>query len=689
MTLSRWHCRSYYTSLATTSCKFNPSCISNLEIDGQGDIPLLNIRSIPSTENLNQEFCRIPSLGPSRDEGFRPSNSQENSSNNHLSAIRSVITGDTTRLLHLIAMLKVSANAASSQGITLLHWAAINDNVDVARLLLSLGADFRLTTMKGHSVLHSAVYNGAANCLKLFLKIFLEPKSMILLGFIMKHLGWLVVEEMLQQRNKSNRTPVHVACLWKSVEVVNLLLTDNLDKIVAKTYNSKKRNVAIALRETSKRTLFWRIGRGTILHEMATMKCNFSCSTENLSSLKYGDELEALKVKMYLLDWCSTIETSTKRCPKCDEAQLKVVKIILRCCPELFVMRDVLGQTALMCAVIDGAVALTQAFLIYKSDKESVDPDFRTVLHHAAARGKLHEVRLLLECGASIKKQDSCGATPMHYAAIGGFCSTLELLYKASKYTDELRTNNGHNAFMWAAMNGTDISIRTMIDVSPGVSEEDCDKQGCNALHLAAAGDHIEVINTLLTHEWDAEKRNKLGETPLLVAVKNGSTRAVRRLLQAGVDCYTQDKFNNTALHLAADSDSKMESLRQLLNYSSDSSLINVQNNTGQTALHCAAEHNAVQNSSNVNCYSAADNQTTLSLALEVKNYILASFLEKSGAMLASEIEDIAARMCDRWYRAQSMSRCCRHAAKCLNLQGPVFSDHRSNECLTALHTVL
>ncbi|CAG9533026.1 unnamed protein product [Cercopithifilaria johnstoni] len=437
---------------------------------------------------------------------------------------------------------------------------------------------------------------------------------------------------------------------------------------------------------------------------MAAMKCSFACFTKSL--LEHNNKLETTDLKMYLLGGCTTVETFEKRCPQCDKAQLEVARVILRCCPELVLLRNVLGQTVLMCSVINDAVSLTKALLVYRGGKKqwlnkqlkSIDSDFHTALHHAAVGGKLRQIVLLLECGASVTRQDSYGATPMHYAAIRGFCATLRLLYEANKFTDEVRTNNGHSALMWAAMNGMDMSIRTMIDANSVINQEDCDTLGCTALHLAAAGDHVEVINTLLFFKWNVEKRNKLGETPLVVAAKNGSAKAVRRFLHAGVDYSSQDRFNNTALHMAADSDSKKETLRQLLHYLKDSSLLNMRNDMGQTPLHRATEHSAVQcvryllrcgadplirdnrgwdplmvaiqqgcwstiilmlkNSSNINCYSAADNQTTLSLALENKNYILASFLETNGALLASEIQDMAARIIQRWYRARSASRC-------------------------------
>lgn len=78
----------------------------------------------------------------------------------------------------------------------------------------------------------------------------------------MKYFGWVVVEEMLQQCNQDNQTPVHIACFWNNMEAMNLLLTDDLNKIVNKIYYSTNRiNIAVALRDASKRTLFWRIER--------------------------------------------------------------------------------------------------------------------------------------------------------------------------------------------------------------------------------------------------------------------------------------------------------------------------------------------------------------------------------------------------------------------------------------------
>ncbi|EFO22375.2 hypothetical protein LOAG_06112 [Loa loa] len=269
------------TSTRANLYGFNLSNVNNSEGDNDDSALLLNVRFIPNTEDMYREFCNVSKLNSSNDEGFRSSISQGTSTNNHLSAIRAAITGDALQLLYLINILKVSVNTANSQGITLLHWATANDHIAVVQLLLSLGADFRLTTVKSRSVLHTAACNDATSCLKLFLKLSFEQEKTdgmkrnscgTLNKFILQrdfngdnllHLACrLRKKRCLKQCNQDNQTPVHVACLWNSVEAADLLLTDNLNKIVNKICNLTKRtNIAIALRETSRRALFWKIGR--------------------------------------------------------------------------------------------------------------------------------------------------------------------------------------------------------------------------------------------------------------------------------------------------------------------------------------------------------------------------------------------------------------------------------------------
>ncbi|VDN01051.1 unnamed protein product [Thelazia callipaeda] len=600
--------------------------------------------------------------------------------------------------------LKIFTNLASLQEKSMLHLAIANDRVAVTQLLLSLGADLQQITMKGRSLLHIAVINDAAKCLMFLLTSFREKEKykgredgwIPTTKFIMhcdsngenllhlacrlrrnrclkadhtvKQCGWLTLEEMLQQCNHNKQTPIHVACLSKSVVTVNFLLTSHLNKFLTKICKLKESHfIANTLRDVSVRTLLWRIERGTILHELTAMKCNSAYSFDkHLSS-----SLNLLKLDVY------------------DE------------CRRVFHTLSIFNN---------------KKWAILKQSKKFklVDPIFHTALHHAALWGRLLQIKILLKCGASLKEQDEYGATPMHHAAIRGHAETLKLLYKANKFKDEIVTNSGHNAFMWAAMHGFDSSIRTMLDTNPAISREDYDRNGCTALHLAANYDHVGVVSTLLAFNWNLEKQNKFGQTPLLLAAKNGCSATVRRLLRAGANYAVEDKSKNNVLHLVADSDSKQETLLELLNFTNNSTVINSRNNMGKTPLHIAAECNSVQcirclfeygadplvkdyrgwdpfmvaiqrgcwstiivmiksnlldfrifhpvhficvlhnlkselviviiffrNPSSSTCYSTVNRFTTLSLALEMKNFILASFLEANSE---NEIKDVAAR---------------------------------------------
>lgn len=65
--------------------------------------------------------------------------------------------------------------------------------------------------------------------------------------------------------------------------------------------------------------------RGTVLHEMAIMKCSFACFTENSLSLLEYHKLEAADPKMYILAKCGATETFGKRCLKCDKGLVSLL----------------------------------------------------------------------------------------------------------------------------------------------------------------------------------------------------------------------------------------------------------------------------------------------------------------------------------------------------------------------------
>lgn len=658
-----------------------------------------------------------------------------------LIGLRAASAGDLPKLEYSIVKLGVPVNAQTVDGLTMLHNAIRGDHLECVKFLMQYGADIRKMTARGRTAVHIAARSSAALSLKLILLRLCNEEKMrsnklnglfgksqdrysfllvgdengdtplhlacrqrskrclkMLMQCIIKYVGWPAAEEALQERNKLSQAPLHVSCMWRSLEAAEILLTSECTKMITDVCPyMKKKKISKALRFASISTLKWEIRMGSLLFELAAIKC--SCPDETASFLSQrtspagGERLSFQGQAQYTDD---DVDLPERRCQSCDRVLTAVVTLLHAQCPQLVHLRGKKGQTALVYAVIHDAVGVVSALLAAGVDIEATDLNNRTALHHAASYGVSRQVAMLLSHGASPSQQDFRGATPMHYAALRAYTSCLRSLYQANKLTD-VKNANGHTAFMWAAMHGVDLSLITMLEANPVLSRQERDSAGRTALHLAAANDHFETVKVLVRSGFDAEEKNSKGQTALLVAASCGCVNAVHSLLDCGADIFSLDKDGNSALHLASRSDSSHEILLELLTWLQDHSVLNLRNSQNKTPLHCAVEGNAVscvrslvqngadihvrdfrgrdammvatergfwpiltilaKSSPNVNCYSSFEGHSTLSLALEQHNFALGSFLRTSGAKMPREIVVDAAQKIQRWYRSRMFMR--------------------------------
>lgn len=78
------------------------------------------------------------------------------------------------------------------------------------------------------------------------------------------------------------------------------------------------------------------------------------------------------------------------------------------------------------------------------------------------------------------------------------------------------------------------------------------DEGGRNALHLAAAGGHSDVVAALLLARWDVNAQDSAGYTAIQRAAAEGHVEVVKQLIKHGANVNIQDKvYGNTALHEA------------------------------------------------------------------------------------------------------------------------------------------
>ena len=165
----------------------------------------------------------------------------------------------------------------------------------------------------------------------------------------------------------------------------------------------------------------------------------------------------------------------------------------------------------------------------------------RTPLHHAAARGRLRMVELLLELGADPNATDATGATALTTASQErADAAVVSALLAAGTRLDLLTAVNTGRLPEAEAMLRDDPSR-----IGP-------DGADTIALHLAVSKRNLATIRWLIAHGIAVNAKRSVWDcnhTALHMTVESGASEIARLLLEAGADPNIRDdKFQATAL---------------------------------------------------------------------------------------------------------------------------------------------
>ena len=263
--------------------------------------------------------------------------------------------------------------------------------------------------------------------------------------------------------------------------------------------------------------------------------------------------------------------------------EIDCLKILLEAGAEVNALSSFLS-TPFLDACRSGMIEAMTILLEHGADPHARDRSGLTALHQAADSGSLEAVALLLEQGVAIDLRDGGGVTPFLCAARSGSDSVLQVLLDQGA---DLRAVDGYgdNALLMAARNeqfrvakflvrkGLKPNFRSpATDQTPlmaasgqynpqllawlikrGAGVNDQDMEGKTPLHhlLASKPMTMTGLRRLLTAGAQPERRDRQGETPLMVAAGVGSIPSVRVLLERGVDVNAVDHRGNSPLMFA------------------------------------------------------------------------------------------------------------------------------------------
>jgi len=301
-------------------------------------------------------------------------------------------------------------------------------------------------------------------------------------------------------------------------------------------------------------------------------------------------------------------------------------------------VKDHREEAPLHAAVRTGNVELVEALLHHKTTNVNVEGRNKyTPLHNAAHlehRNALEICQKLLDCGAKVTARGMDHMTPLSVAAQKGAADIMALFFKkcnevqrATKQQQELiygvdfegssllhlavdsgvlkavklcldygcsvtavkRLDGGTPIHLACRLGALEI-LQCLYEHEPGAFQYPLvDKEAMTPLHRCAMYNHVGVVQFLVHHRVDLNPRDREKCTPLLLAAAHGCSAVVSLLLENGADVTCEDEKRRTALHWAVGQDKTIERLLKDSQVQ-ELKLVNLQDSTGATALHYAAQ---------------------------------------------------------------------------------------------------
>lgn len=216
-------------------------------------------------------------------------------------------------------------------------------------------------------------------------------------------------------------------------------------------------------------------------------------------------------------------------------------------------------------------------------------------LHQLAKNGDVAAIeRLLVENNESINELDANGMTPLHYAAARGHIEIVRTLLTQNNLDINVKTPITHITPLHYAATHGHVEIIKLLLATRNIIADTQDQNGSTALHYAVVLDHVEAVKLLIGMH---NLVNNSGMHAIHCAAEHGSVATLQYMLEhcADIDIDLSDNQGNTAIHSCCRHFKKdtLASVLQIL--AEHNANVDLQNLTGETALHILAGNGNVK----------------------------------------------------------------------------------------------
>ncbi len=171
------------------------------------------------------------------------------------------------------------------------------------------------------------------------------------------------------------------------------------------------------------------------------------------------------------------------------------------------------GRPVIFFAVENNAVEFSDLMIANGASINVLDNNENTAIHYVVGRALPETVQYLLDSGIKWENKNKSGQTALDIAAVAGNTENLLLLY--DKATNVQRAD----AFMASVASGVTTSVAALLE--KGVDKNQRNKHQQTALMVASSNRHHQVVELLLTNDFDINAVDDQGRDALMTVTQH------------------------------------------------------------------------------------------------------------------------------------------------------------------------